>query len=90
MMKKGTAGGWLTMYLSGYIGWTGKLAFVYFMNEMRAQMAHYTHPSIFNRSCFHIAWWYIAQRESKWKFIDLASLHKFAKPNVDETLTAIF
>lgn len=43
------------MYLSGYIGWTEKLVFVYFMNEMRAQMVHHIHLSMFNRSCYHIA-----------------------------------
>lgn len=54
----------LTMYLSGYIGWTEKLVFVYFMwvkwasertSYHRTQYTHTQYPSIHlrNRSCYH-------------------------------------
>lgn len=81
----------LTMYLSGYIGWTEKLVLVYFMSEMSERISYihtYTisiiHPSICKPQLLlylhHIIrCLYLAHScsETEWKFIDLVSVHKF-------------
>lgn len=80
--KKWTAGGWLTMCLSGNTGETEKLVFVCFMNEMRAQMAHnipsiHFQPLFLPQRCIAQPAHTQSESKRKWKFIDLVSVHKF-------------